>query len=149
MINCHISLSQWHSRWTMPTPRNSCSYADDGRPLFEVPSMWTREGRGVYPMAPHITTSGDGSIRWCPMQCAFSWWRQTRSDHHDAVNRIYIRLKKRRHSIPPYRIVVKHIIESSFVWDISTKVTEAKVVELIVHAAENVVELFVQVLFVL
>ena len=45
--------------------------------------------------------------------------KHTEFDHHDAVNRMEIRLKTRRHVIPASRFVVKFNIEGAPVYDVA------------------------------
>ena len=61
-------------------------------------------------------------------------------DHPYAVkNRI---TKTRLHAIPESRFVVEHTTESTTGFDAISKVTKAKVTELVVQAVSNVTELF-------
>ena len=65
-------------------------------------------------------------------------------DHHDAVNRIEIRLKRQRHAISAFRSIAEHTTEGAPVCNAELSVAEAMIAELAVHDAANVVELFVQ-----
>ena len=70
-------------------------------------------------------------------------------DHHDAINKMKIRLKTRRHTIPAFRFVVERTTKVAQVSDAASRVMEAMDAKLAVHAAANVVELFVRALVVL
>ncbi|GFW28463.1 hypothetical protein TNCV_4641281 [Trichonephila clavipes] len=70
-------------------------------------------------------------------------------DHLDAVNRTWIHLKKEHLTIRAPRFIVDHTIEDAPVCDPASRVAATMVSELRVHAAANVVELFVQTLIVL
>ncbi|GFW05002.1 hypothetical protein TNCV_597961 [Trichonephila clavipes] len=70
-------------------------------------------------------------------------------DHFDAVNITWIPLKKRRVNICVPRFVVDHTIEDAHVCDLASRVATAMVSELRVHAAANVLDLFVQAFAVL
>ena len=65
-----------------------------------------------------------------------------RFDHHDAVNRIENSLKALRHTIPAYKIVVKHSIECESVCDVTSIVAKDIVLEMTDNAAANIVKLF-------
>ena len=60
-------------------------------------------------------------------------------DHHDAVKRIKISLKLRRHAFPPIRFAVEHKIEDALFCEVASRVAEDMVAELTLHAAANVV----------
>ena len=65
-------------------------------------------------------------------------------DHHCAVNSIEFCLKTRHHTIPASRFVVEQTIGGSLLSD-----GASRVVEVMVDAASNFVELLVRKLFVL
>ncbi|GFW52746.1 hypothetical protein TNCV_2393261 [Trichonephila clavipes] len=67
-------------------------------------------------------------------------------EHLDALNRIWIYLKKLCLAIREARFVVDQSIEDAPVCDVASWVAAAMVSERRVHAAEKVVELFVQAL---
>ena len=50
------------------------------------------------------------------------------SDYHYSVNKIDIRLKTRRHTIPTSSFVVKHAIESSLMSVVESRVAETRVI---------------------
>ncbi|GFV84750.1 uncharacterized protein TNCV_4297321 [Trichonephila clavipes] len=66
-----------------------------------------------------------------------------------AFNRVCINLKKRRLAICALRFVVYHTFEDAPVCDAASRIVEAIVSELRVHATTNVFELFLQALVVL
>ena len=67
-------------------------------------------------------------------------------DYYNAAKKIEIRLETRHHAILELKIVVEHATKDALVSDVSSRVVETMVTELIVHAAANVVELFVKTL---
>ncbi|GFW66045.1 transposable element Tc3 transposase [Trichonephila clavipes] len=69
--------------------------------------------------------------------------------HLDTVNRIWIHLKKGLLTIPAPRFLVDHTIEDIPLCDAAAGLATSMVTELRVHAAANVVELFVQTFVVL
>ena len=69
--------------------------------------------------------------------------------HHDPVYRTWIRRKRRREAIPASRFVVHDTIGGAPVCDTASRVVDTIVAVLTVHAAANVVELFVQTQVVL
>ena len=69
--------------------------------------------------------------------------------HHNAANRIEIPLKARSHVIPESKFMVENTNECALVQNTTAVVLEAMVLELIVHAAANIVEMFVQALVTL
>ena len=70
-------------------------------------------------------------------------------DHHDSLNKFKIRLHARHLAIPASRFVFEHIIDCPHVCDVANRVAKAIVVELTVHAAANVVELFMHTVVIL
>ena len=70
-------------------------------------------------------------------------------DHHDAVNSSEKRLK---HDVTPFLRSSSSLItplKAFFVCDVASKVTEAMIAKLTVHAVANVIELFVKTVVVL
>ena len=65
------------------------------------------------------------------------------------MNRIKIRLKTPHHASPASSFVVEHTIEGAHVFDVASGLAEAMIIELVIHAAASVVELFTQILFAL
>ena len=61
----------------------------------------------------------------------------TNCDHHEAVNKIEIRVKTRCHVVPTSRFIVKHNIEGVFVCNVPSTLFEAMVTELTVHETET------------
>ncbi|GFV88773.1 hypothetical protein TNCV_3355251 [Trichonephila clavipes] len=76
-------------------------------------------------------------------------YRQTRMRHLDAVNRTRIHLKRQRPAIGVPRFIVDLTFEDAPVCDANSREIAVMVSELRVHAAANVVEMFVQTLVIL
>ena len=69
-------------------------------------------------------------------------------DHHNAVNRIEIRLKRRCNAIPTSRFIAEHTIEIAPACNVASSVAEAITAELTAYAPRNVIELNVKTLVV-
>ena len=67
-----------------------------------------------------------------------------RCDHYDAVNRIEICLKIRRQPILASKFIIVPTIHCAHLCDVASRVAEAMVSKLTVHASTHIVELFVQ-----
>ena len=67
-------------------------------------------------------------------------------EHHDAVKRIGILLKTQGHAIISSKCVVEHSIEGC---DASSRIDKAMVANLRIHAAANIIKLFVETLVLL
>ena len=76
--------------------------------------------------------------------CVFHDTTKYGCNHHDAVNKIEIRLKTQRHAIPASRFAVEYTTEGAAVCDVASRVDE-----LTFHAVANVVKMLVQTLVVL
>ena len=67
-------------------------------------------------------------------------------DHHNAINRIEIRLITRCHATPASRIAVELTIEGAAVSDAASRVAETMVVDLTVHVSTSTFKLFMPTL---
>ncbi|GFV72198.1 hypothetical protein TNCV_995701 [Trichonephila clavipes] len=108
--------------------------------------MQTRGDRDVYPIAtiPSLQVMGQYNDDECTLLMrVYHDTTKHGCDHLNAANRTCIHLKKRRLAICMPRFVVDHNIENFLVCDAASWVAAAMVSELRVHAAANVVELFV------
>ena len=60
--------------------------------------------------------------------------------HHDAINRIKIRLKTRHTAIPTLKLVVEKAFEGAPMCDVASRIAEDMIAKLIDHSAGNVFE---------
>ena len=81
--------------------------------------------------------------------CAVDVAAKYECDHQGNAKRIVIRLKMLRQADPASTFSVEHISKSAPVCDVASREDESIVLQLTVHAAANVIELFVHTLLVL
>ncbi|GFX22717.1 hypothetical protein TNCV_2994501 [Trichonephila clavipes] len=137
MKSCTILLK----RTVWKSSRESCALAHEKCNDHSLKCLWCEQvsKRCIqWHTIPLLMMYQYYDIEYTPEMCVLHDDVKCGRGHHYAVNRIWIRLKRRRHAITVSPFVVYHTIEGTPVCDVA----EVMVPELTIYVATNVIELF-------